>query len=150
MSVMSPRDSCRDLFRKLQIIPLLCEYILSLMLFVIDNRTKFCSGSHFHTLNTRNREQLYLPNANLSVFQNGPMFSAIKLFNRLTKIIQNLEEDGVSFRNKLSLMSNSFYTVSEYLECNLNNYCKLFLFYFAAYMFLLFSLTMCMSIYLDL
>jgi hypothetical protein len=67
MSGMSPRDSCRDLFRKLQILPLSCEYILSLMLFVIDNQTKFCSVSDFHGLNTRNREQLCLPNANLSV-----------------------------------------------------------------------------------
>jgi hypothetical protein len=30
------------------------------MLFVIDNQTKFCSGSDFHGLNTRNREQLLL------------------------------------------------------------------------------------------
>jgi hypothetical protein len=51
------------------------------------------------------------------------MFAAIKLFNRLPKIIQSLKEDRMSFRTKLSsyLMSNSFYTVSEYLECNLNN-----------------------------
>jgi hypothetical protein len=92
------------------------------MLFVIDNQTQFCSGSDFHGLNTRNREQLYLPNANLSVFQKGSTFAAIKLFKRLPKIIQNLK-DRMSFRNKLSsyLMSNSFYSVSEYLECNLNN-----------------------------
>jgi hypothetical protein len=50
-------------------------------------------------------------------------FVAIKLFNRLPKIIQSLKEDRMSFRNKLSsyLMSTSFYTVSEYLECKLNN-----------------------------
>jgi hypothetical protein len=68
MSGVGLRDSCRDLFRKLQILPLSCEYILLLMLFVIDNQTKFCSGSDFHGLNTRSREQLYLPNANISVF----------------------------------------------------------------------------------
>jgi hypothetical protein len=110
MSGMGPRDSCRDLFMKLQILPLSCEYILSLMLFVTDNQTKFCSGSDVHGLNTRNREQLYLPNANLSVFQKGSVFVAIKLFNRLPKIIQSLKEDRMRFRNKLSsyLMSNSF------------------------------------------
>jgi hypothetical protein len=114
MSGMGPRDSCRDLFRKLQILPLSCEYILLLMLFVTDNQTKFCSGSDFHGLNTRNHEQLYLPNSNLSVFHKGSMFAAIKLFNRLPKRIQSLKEDGMSFRNKLSsyLMSNSFYTIT--------------------------------------
>jgi hypothetical protein len=102
MSGMGPRDSCRDLFRKLQIQPLSCEYILSLMLFVIDNQTKFCSGSDVHGLNTRNCGQLYLPNANLSVFQKGSMFAAIKLFNRPPKLIQSLKEDKMGFRNKLS------------------------------------------------
>jgi hypothetical protein len=61
MSGVGPRDSCRELFMKLQILSLSCDYILSLMLFVIGSQTKFCSGSDFHGLNTRNREQLYLP-----------------------------------------------------------------------------------------
>jgi hypothetical protein len=90
---------------------------------VIDNQTKFCSGLDIHGLNTRNREQLYLPNSNLSVFQKGTTLTTIKLFNRLPKPIQSLKEDKISFRNKLTLylMNNSFYTVSEYVEHNLNN-----------------------------
>jgi hypothetical protein len=35
MSGVGPRNSCRGLFRKLDILQLSCEYILSLMLFVI-------------------------------------------------------------------------------------------------------------------
>jgi hypothetical protein len=68
-------------------------------------------------------DQLYLPNINLSAFRKGSMFSAIKLFNRLPKIIQSIKEDRTSFRKELTsyLMNNAFYTVSEYLECNLNN-----------------------------
>jgi hypothetical protein len=45
-------DSCRGLFRKLDILPLSCEYILSLMLFVIDNQNNFHSGLEVHGLNT--------------------------------------------------------------------------------------------------
>jgi hypothetical protein len=55
-----------------------------------------------HRQNPLECEQLYLPNANLSVFQKGSMFAAIRLFNRLPKIIQSLKEDRMSFRNKLS------------------------------------------------
>jgi hypothetical protein len=93
------------------------------MLFVIDNQSKFLSGLDIHGLNTRNHDQLYLPNVNPSAFQKGSMFSAIKLFNRLPKIIQSLKEDRTSFRKEVTsyLMNNAFYTVSEYLECNLNN-----------------------------
>jgi hypothetical protein len=68
ISGVGSRDSCRDLFKKLNILPLSCEYILSLTMFVIDNQTKFCSGLDIHGLNTRNRNQLYLPNSNLYCF----------------------------------------------------------------------------------
>jgi hypothetical protein len=34
------RDSCRDLFKKLKILPLQSQYILSLLLFVVDNKNK--------------------------------------------------------------------------------------------------------------
>jgi hypothetical protein len=36
ISGVGPRDSCRSIFRKLDILPLSCEYILSLKFFVID------------------------------------------------------------------------------------------------------------------
>jgi hypothetical protein len=43
------------------------EYLLTLMLFVIDNQNNFCSGLEVHGLNTRSRNQLYLPTTDLSV-----------------------------------------------------------------------------------
>jgi hypothetical protein len=35
------RNSCRDLFNKLKILPIQSQYILSLLLFVVDNKNKF-------------------------------------------------------------------------------------------------------------
>jgi hypothetical protein len=35
------RDSCRDLFKNLKILPLQWQYIFSLLLFVVDNKNKF-------------------------------------------------------------------------------------------------------------
>jgi hypothetical protein len=61
ISGVGPRDSCRKLFKKLDILPLSCEYIISLRLFVIDNKNKFCSGLEVHGLNIRSQNQLYLP-----------------------------------------------------------------------------------------
>jgi hypothetical protein len=84
------RDSCRGLLRKLDILPLSCEYILSLMLFVIDNQNNFHSGLEVHGLNTRSKNQLYLPTSNLSVFQKGTTFSGISFFNSLPGTIQSL------------------------------------------------------------
>jgi len=41
MSCVGPRSSCRSLFRKLNILPIACQYVhvLSLMQFIVDNKT---------------------------------------------------------------------------------------------------------------
>jgi hypothetical protein len=40
-SGIEARRSCRGLFEKLDILPVPCQYILFLMLFVIDNQNNF-------------------------------------------------------------------------------------------------------------
>jgi hypothetical protein len=47
------RESCRDLFKELGILPLRSQYIYSLMMFVIRNREKFVTNKDYHELNTR-------------------------------------------------------------------------------------------------
>jgi hypothetical protein len=74
ISGVGSRESCRGLFRKLDILPLSCEYILSLMLFAIDNQNNFRSGLEVHGLNTRSKNQLYFPNSNLSFYGRAPLF----------------------------------------------------------------------------
>jgi hypothetical protein len=123
MPGVGPTDSCRGLFRKLDILPLSCEYILSLMLFVIDNQNNFRSGLEVRGLNARSKYQLYLSTSNLSVFQKGTTFCGIRLFNSLPGTIQSLRNDRVHFKNNLLsyLMTNSFYTVAEFLKHTVNN-----------------------------
>jgi hypothetical protein len=43
MSGAGPRSSCRSLFRKLNILPTACQYLLSLMLFIVDNQKCICT-----------------------------------------------------------------------------------------------------------
>jgi hypothetical protein len=91
--------------------------------FVIGNQNNFHSGLEVHGLNTRSKNQLYLPILNLSVFQKGTTFTGIRLFNSLPRTIQSLRNDRTSFKNHLFsyLMNNSFYTVAEFLEHTVNN-----------------------------
>ena len=50
-----PRASCRGLFRRLKISPFLCQYILSLMLFIVDNPDNFQAVSEVHGPHTRSK-----------------------------------------------------------------------------------------------
>ena len=56
------RISCRNLFKKLQILPLTSQYMLSLLMFVGQNKQEN------HNLDTRQRNNLYLPQATLTIY----------------------------------------------------------------------------------
>jgi hypothetical protein len=47
------RESCREYFRKLKVLPLQSQYIYLLLLFVINNRQHFKINSDIHNINTR-------------------------------------------------------------------------------------------------
>ena len=58
------RVLCRNLFKKLQILPLTSQYMLSLLMFVVQNKNFFLTNNEDHNLDTRQRNHLYLPQAN--------------------------------------------------------------------------------------
>jgi hypothetical protein len=49
---------------KLEILPLPCEYIFTLMNFVVNNQEHFQINSALHSVNTRNRGHLHEPTTN--------------------------------------------------------------------------------------
>ena len=63
------KESCRELFKKLNIFPLHSQYILSLLLFVVKNINMFKFNSMVHSINTRHCSDLYLPSAHLTKVQ---------------------------------------------------------------------------------
>jgi hypothetical protein len=75
------RDSCTENFKKLKILPLQSQYILSLLLLVVGNGIYYRVNSDIHNINMRNKSNLHLPISNLSVYQKGPCYSGIKVFN---------------------------------------------------------------------
>jgi len=65
------RVSCRNLFKKLQTLPLTSQYMLSLLMFVVQNKNLFLTNNENHNVDTRQRNNLYLPQANLNFYQKG-------------------------------------------------------------------------------
>jgi len=80
----------RNLFKKLQILPLTSQYIrmLSLLMFVVQNKNFF--NNENHNLDTRQRNNLYLPQENLNICQKGAYYFGIKIFNSLFSEIKNV------------------------------------------------------------
>jgi hypothetical protein len=74
------RDSCRNVFEELKILPLTSQYVFSLLVFVVNNRVQFLINSEVHSINTRHGSNLHLPLANLDIYQQEVDHSHIKTF----------------------------------------------------------------------
>jgi hypothetical protein len=116
------RDSCRQLFKNLKILPLKSQYIFSLLLFVAENRDLYESNSEIHNINTRFSSDLHTATANLTTFQKGSFYIKIKVFNHLPTSIKKTSHDINQFRSVLKrfLLINSFYSFKEYFAWNFN------------------------------
>jgi hypothetical protein len=95
------RDSCRDLFKKLNILPFYPQYIVLLLMFVIDNISLFKTNSELYEINARNKNNFHPSQPRLSIYRNCVYYMGIKAFNHLPSYIKKLYEDKNQFKNNL-------------------------------------------------
>jgi hypothetical protein len=114
------RTSCRDLFKQLGILPLKSQYIFSVMLFVLKNRSHFITNYDRHNVQTRQGDNLHLPTSSLTLYQKGTYFAGIKIFNKLPSELKELVESPKIFKRYLRsyLVSHCFYKLEEYYCMN--------------------------------
>ena len=96
------RGSCTDLFKKLNILPLKSQHILSLMTFVVNNRDYFISNKDCHSSNTRQSNNLHLPQVNLTVFKMSVYYLGVKVFNSLPLKVKEISHDPKKFESRLT------------------------------------------------
>jgi hypothetical protein len=93
-------------------------YIYSLLLFITKNKDEFLLNSQVHRIDTRQNSNLYLPSANLTIYQSGVYYAGIKTYNHLPSDIKNLSNDKNKFKLALKryLLYNSFHGLEEYFN----------------------------------
>lgn len=114
------RDSCKPLFKKLNILPVPSIYIFEILLFTRKNLNLFENNNSHNAYNTRNKSILKFPLHRTSSFENDIQYVGTKLFNALPADLR--EEPKISmFRKKIKtkLLEKLFYSVSEFISVNL-------------------------------
>jgi hypothetical protein len=91
------RDLCRELFTRMEILPLYLQYIFSLLIFIVKNKHLFTTNNQIHSVHTRFKTDLHPPITNLTKFQKGVYYSRIKIVNNLPHEIKDLEMRQYSF-----------------------------------------------------
>jgi len=112
-----PRDSCKEIFKNMQIMTLYSQYIYSIILFVVNNKYIFTTNNEIHKHNSRNNNNLHPALSSLTKFKKGPCISGIKAFNHLPQYLKALDHNSY-FRSSLKtfLYHHSFYSIEECYE----------------------------------
>jgi len=111
------RDSCCQLYKQLQILPLPSQCIFSLLVFVNNNRGIFLSNSEIHDISTRYNYNLHLPSTYLTLVQ-GVLYSRSRIYNHLPLNIKILSNDVKRFKSTLRsyITKHTFYSLDEYYQ----------------------------------
>jgi hypothetical protein len=107
----------RDLFKRLEILTLPCEYIFFLINFVTNNEEHFPTNGDVHSVNTRHKHYLHKSTANFSDFQKSAPYARLKIFNNLPSDLKSLMNGKAQFTITLKRYLNTHYTLL------MNTYC---------------------------
>ena len=116
MTGYTSRISCRTLFKKLEILTLTSQYILSLIRFLSSNLEIYTSNTSVHDINTRRKLKLNKPAARLTMYQRCFCYNKINIYNKLPDYLVELVSNKKCFVLQLKKISvKPFYSLEEYV-----------------------------------
>jgi len=104
--------------KQFPVLPLKSQYMFSLLMFIVQNKTLFLTKTENYNLDTRERNNLYLPQANLTIYQKGAYYLGINIFNNLPSEIKDVagNQKNIKISLKKILYTYLFYTLEEYFS----------------------------------
>ena len=112
---LKPRDSCREIFKELNILPFPCVYIYETIVFC-RLKCDLVRGRDVHEHNTRGRDDPRIAQHRLKIHENLPSQAGVRLMSRLPDNIKS-QNNTLSFKRNLKryLEDHCFYTVEEWM-----------------------------------
>jgi len=90
MTKSNKMESCRKLFKEMEILPFYSQYIFSILMYVVNNKHLFIQNCGIHNHNTRNANNLHMPAANITKYKKGTYYMGSKIYNQLSNYIKDL------------------------------------------------------------
>lgn len=116
MLFMNHNQSCRKVFKEINILTLPSLYIFKCLVFVHKNMDRFSSEQHSHSYNTRFKNQLQYPIHRLKLFENTPYYMGLKFYNKLPNCVKELNINKFKIVVKKLLINKEYYDVNEFLN----------------------------------
>jgi len=97
MLKLGPSSSCREGFKKLDILTVPCLYIYALMLFAV-NFNIYQTNSSVHGMNTRQQNKLHILSVRLSLYREVSTIHLLKYSASYHKIYSNIVTSYIPLR----------------------------------------------------
>lgn len=111
-------ETCKEIFRKNNILTVPCVYIYKCLLFVRENFHCFEKTSHGHAYATRHGAlSLAYPKHKTTLFERSPRYMCVKIFNSLPqglKLMHN--KNNFKINVKKYLINKAFYSVRDFMS----------------------------------
>lgn len=115
------RESCFPIFKEYKIMSLPNLYIFCNLLNVKETLSSFATRQEYHMYNTRNKYLLDLLRVRLEKTKCSHMYMKIVLFNKLPVTAWLVSVKRFKIVLEHWLKENVFYSVSDFLACDINN-----------------------------
>jgi hypothetical protein len=85
---------------------------------MVNNKNQFQMNSEIHNIKNRNNSNFYQRLSHLTIYQKGPFYMGIKVYNSLPSEIKDLSHSVKKFKSFLRgfLHKHSFNTLEEYTD----------------------------------
>lgn len=110
------RDSLRELFKKINILTVPCQYIFENIMLARKNVSLYLKNSDVHNYNTRNKNKIVQPNFRIAKINKCFMGNCIRYYNKIPDDIQNLSDRQFKCKIKDTLCKKAYYRTQDYLN----------------------------------
>lgn len=111
-------DTCKPLFKKLNLLSVPCMYIYELAVFVKLNPELFTTLGEICPRLIRRKGRLVIPKTNLTLRNKGPYNMAVRIYNKIPDGIKQLPIHKFKNNMKKMLINKCYYNINEYLNDN--------------------------------
>lgn len=114
-------DPCRPLFEQLKILPLPCQYILGLCMYIKNNPNLFPLHIKSMGKSSRDLHKLFIPSQRLKLFSNNVHCMAIKVYNRFPSRVRALPLTSFKLTLTKWLHQKCFYSIKEFFDAPIDD-----------------------------
>ncbi len=114
MAGLGLRDRCRQKFKELNILTVVCLYIVEVATYTQNLNLK--KRTHWHSHNTRKAANFSLPYHRLTLYKEKPSYIGMRILNNLPEEVKNGETQKMRQRLTKWLAERPFYTLKEFFE----------------------------------